>query len=63
VRESVFHPWLKIGYPILIHTVFKYAGSARLMGKFDGCALCSEGASEISQPHCGWKPRPQNLAS
>jgi len=24
---------------------------------------CSEGASEISQPHCGWKPRPQNLAS
>jgi hypothetical protein len=25
------------GYPILSHTVFKYAGSARLMGKSGGC--------------------------
>ena len=25
------------GYPILNHTVFKYAGSARLMGKSGGC--------------------------
>ena len=24
-------------YPILNHTVFKYAGSARLMGKSGGC--------------------------
>jgi hypothetical protein len=25
------------GYPTLNHTVFKYAGSARLMGKSGGC--------------------------
>jgi hypothetical protein len=35
--QSVFHLWLKISYPIRIHTVFKYAGSARLMGKSGGC--------------------------
>ncbi len=37
--SSVFHPWLKIDCPILIHTVFKYAGSARLTGKSGGCGI------------------------